>query len=110
MFGLDTNVIAMVALAFFSVAGLAYAFLYQKIEEESRTNKRMKAVQTTDNERSSARTAKDKVTDANKRRKQVQDNLKDFESRQKNREQLIRRPPLKTQIQQAGLKWDIKVF
>jgi tight adherence protein B len=110
MFGLDTNVIAMVALAFFSVAGLAYAFLYQKIEEESRTNKRMKAVQTTDNERSSARTAKDKVTDANKRRKQVQDNLKDFESRQKNREQLIRRPPLKTQIQQAGLKWDIKIF
>lgn len=110
MFGLDTNLLAMVVLAGFSVAALAYAFLYQRIEEENRTSKRMNAVRASDSDRSSARSDKEKVADGNKRRKAVQDNLKDFEARQKNREKLIRKPPLKTQILQAGLTWNIKTF
>ncbi len=110
MFGLDTNTLAFIALAGFSGAALVYAFLFQKIEEENRTGKRLKSVQATDTDRLSARTAKDKTTDANKRRKAVQDNLKDLEQRQKNREKMIQRPPLRIQMQQAGMAGNMKKF
>ncbi len=110
MFGLDTNTLAFIALAGFSGAALVYALLFQKIEEESRTDKRLKSIQAADTDRSSARALKDKANDANKRRKAVQDNLKDLEARQKNREKMIQRPPLKIQMQQAGMKIDIKKF
>ncbi len=110
MFGLDTNTLAFIALAGFSGAALVYAFLFQKIEEENRVDKRLKTVQASDVERSSARSAKDKTNDANKRRKTVQDNIKGLEERQKNRDKMIKRPPLKIQMQQAGMTPDMNRF
>ena len=81
MFGLDSNTLAFIALAGFSGAALVYALLFQKIEEENRTGKRLKSIQAADTDKSTARTLRDKATDANKRRKAVQDNLKDLEER-----------------------------
>jgi tight adherence protein B len=110
MFGLDTNTLAFIALAGFSGAALVYAFLFQKIEEENRTDKRLKTIQSSEADRSVARSAKDKTTDANRRRKAVQDNIKDLEDRQKNREKMIQRPPLRIQMQQAGMSGNMRKF
>ena len=110
MFGFDINTIAFVALAGFSVAALLYSLLYGKIQNEARTDQRIKSIKSSDTDRSSVRSARDLANDANKRRKQVQDSLKEMESRQKDREKMIQRPPLKIQIQQAGLSLPIERF
>ncbi len=47
---------------------------------------------------------RDKQAEANKRRKSVQDTLKDIEQRQKLRDKNIKSPPLKMLIQQAGMR------
>ncbi len=110
MFGLDINTIAFVALAGFSVAALMYTLLYGKIQNEAKTDQRIKSIKAADTDRSSARTARDLANDASKRRKQVQDSLKELESRQKDRDKMIQRPPLKVQLQQAGLSLPIERF
>jgi tight adherence protein B len=103
MFGLDINTIAFIALAGFSVAALMYSLLYGKIQNEAKTDERIKSIKASETDRSSVRSARDLATDATKRRKQVQDSLKDMEARQKDRDKMIQRPPLKVQLQQAGL-------
>ena len=110
MFGLDTTTLAFIALVAFSGAALVYAFLFQKIEQENRTDKRLKTIQAASTDRSALNAARDRTNDANRRRKAVQDNLKDLEERQKNRDKVTKRPPLKIQMQQAGLTVDMKKF
>ena len=110
MFGLDTTTLAFIALVAFSGAALVYAFLFQKIEEENRTDKRLKTIQAAGTDRGAMHAARDRANDANKRRKAVQDNLKDLEVRQKNRDKVTKSPPLKVQMQQAGLTVDMKKF
>ena len=110
MFGLDTTTLAFIALVAFSGAALVYAFLFQKIEQENRTDKRLKTIQAASTDRSALNAARDRTNDANRRRKAVQDNLKDLEERQKNRDKVTKSPPLKIQMQQAGLTVDMKKF
>jgi tight adherence protein B len=75
-----------------------------------RTDQRLKSIKASDSDRSSIRSARDMANDATKRRKQVQDSLKELESRQKDREKMIKRPPMKVQLQQAGLTTTIQLF
>ena len=93
MFGLDTTTLAFIALVAFSGAALVYAFLFQKIEQENRTDKRLKTIQAASTDRSALNAARDRTNDANRRRKAVQDNLKDLEERQKNRDKITKSPP-----------------
>ena len=110
MFGLDTTTIAFIALAGFSAAAMLYALLYGRIESEQRQQKRMSSVKATANDKAKSRTAREMANDANKRRKAVQDTLKQLDERQKDRDNMIKRPPIKLQIQQAGLTWTMQVF
>jgi tight adherence protein B len=110
MFGLDITTIAVIALAGFSVAALLYSVLYGKIQTEARTDERLRAIKASDADRSSIRSARDLANDASKRRKQVQDSLKELESKQKDRNQMIQRPPLKMQLQQAGMSTTVQKF
>lgn len=110
MFGFDINTIAFVALAGFSVAALLYSALYGKIQNEARTDQRIKSIKASDSDRNTTRSARDLANDANKRRKQVQDSLKELESRQKDRDKMIQRPPLKVQLQQAGMTVTVERF
>jgi tight adherence protein B len=110
MFGLDINTIAFIALAGFSVAAILYAVLYGKIQDEAKTDQRIKSIKASEADRSNIRSARDMANDANKRRKQVQDSLKELEARQKDREKLIRRPPLKAMLSQAGLNITLERF
>lgn len=110
MFGISVNTIAFIALAAFSVAALLYSLLYSKIQSEARTDQRLKAVKASNNDRTMVRSARDTANDVNKRRKQVQDSLNELEARQKDREKMVSRPPLKIQIAQAGLTVTIERF
>jgi tight adherence protein B len=110
MFGLDTSLVAFIALATLSAAALVYAFLFNKIGDENRTEKRIKLARQSDGDKFAVKSARDSKLEASKRRKTVEGSLKELEQRQKNRDKVIKSPPLKLQIQQAGLDWSMRTF
>jgi tight adherence protein B len=110
MFGLDTTVLAFVVLATMSVGALAYAFLFTSIENERNAGKRLETVKRADTDRATVKASRDRVAEAARRRKSVQDSLKDLESRQKTRDANLKKPPLKIQLRQAGMDVPIQRF
>ena len=110
MFGIDSTTLAFIALAGFSVAALLYALLYGRIESEQRQEKRFNTIKASEVDVNKSRSARELANDANRRRKAVQDSLKQLEDRQKDRDKMIQRPPIKIQIQQAGLTLNMQQF
>lgn len=110
MFGLDTTVLAFIALAAMSAGALAYALLFNSVENEKKAGKRLEAVKRADTDRAIVKASRDRVAEAARRRKSVQDSLKDLESKHKARDAHMRKPPLKVQLRQAGLDIDMRRF
>jgi len=99
----STVSLAIAVMAMLCVGGIAWVFVSPLLSGERRTEQRVKTL--------TARKPKETVAvreklDANKRRKQVQETLKDLETKQKAR----RRPPLKVKLAQAGLSWTVRGF
>jgi tight adherence protein B len=110
MFGLDTSLLIFVALATISVGALAYAFLFSSIQNEKQAGKRLETVKRADTDRTSAKAARDRTTEVARRRKALQDSLKDLEDKQKTRDINFKKPPLKVQMRQAGLETSMERF
>lgn len=110
MFGLDVSLIAFIALATLSAGALVYALLFNKIGDENRTNKRIQLARRSEGDKVAVKSARDKNLEASKRRKTVEGSLKELDQRQKNRDKVIKSPPIKLQIQQAGLSWTPQMF
>lgn len=110
MFGIDGTLLAFVALAAVSAGALAYAALFPSIENERKAGKRFNSVKNAETDRLTVKATRDRAAEAAKRRKSVQDSLKDLESKQKSRAANTTRPPLKVQIRQAGLDLSIERF
>ena len=109
MFGFDTVVLAIIGLSALAAAALGYGVLYGRIEGERKAESRVKRVKAAETDRSKATAARDRLTEANKRRKSVQDSLKTLE--EKNKENDRRNsPPLKDRISQAGLGISVQQF
>jgi tight adherence protein B len=108
MFGPLTLIIAIAILATLSAGGVAYAMLYRRIESDAQRARRLSLVQN----RSSAggeRTAR-VVVDAARRRKSVQETLKEVELKQRAKAKQSKSPPLSLRMEQAGLKWSKRTF
>lgn len=105
MFGLDSTALAFVGLAVLGTAGLAYAFLFDKVANEAKQDKRVKSIRNRDVKQASK--AASRLQDAAKRKKTVQDSLKELEEKQGK---TVRKITLKKMIQQAGLKISIQQF
>jgi tight adherence protein B len=110
MFGIDGTILAFIALAGFSAGGVAYAFLFNRVENEKNAGKRLETVKRAETDRSVVKASRDKVAEAVKRRRSVTDTLKDLEQKQRAKDKNIKRPPLKAQIRQAGLTVSIERF
>lgn len=108
--GLDNPILIFVALAGMSAGLLAYAFLFNRIASEKKTGKRLEAIKQADTDRSAVKASRDRLAEAAKRRKSVQDSLKELDEKQKARDQNTRKPPLKVQIRQAGMTVSIERF
>ncbi len=109
MFGVDIMVLAVAGLAAFSVGGIAFAFWYNSIESERQTDRRIKHVKQAPTDRNAIKATQDRAIDANKRRKNVQDALKELDEKQKAR-QSNKRPPLPVFLKQAGLSITVQQF
>ncbi len=103
MFGIDTTVLAFVVLAGFSAGAVAYAFLFTRMSNEKKAGKRLETIKTAETDRSVVKASRDRVAEAAKRRKSVQDTLKELDEKQKTNERNVKKPPLKAQIRQAGM-------
>ncbi len=102
MFGLDFNLVAMIALAAISAGAVCYALLYSNIEADKSARSRVKKIKAAETDISKVKAARDRVNEVSKRKKSVQDTLKELESRQLEREKKSS-PGLKTKLQQAGI-------
>lgn len=110
MFGMETSVLAFIALAGCSAGAVAYTFLFNRIENERKAGKRLDTVKRAETDRSAVAASRDRLAEAVKRRKSVQDSLKDLDEKQKAKDKNIKKPPLKMQLRQAGMQVPIERF
>ena len=108
MLGTVALVLAIAVLVMLSAGGVAYALLYGRIEQEDVTARRLNFVQHRDRTEvvPRGRAASDPV----RRRKQLQDTLKELEAQQKAQARRSTSPTMATRIQQAGLSWSRRTF
>jgi tight adherence protein B len=110
MFGPFTFVIVIALLAMLSAGGLAYAALYGRIEADSQREKRLSKVQGSQSNVPSAAHTGRAIVDAARRRKSIQETLKEIEVKQKLKAKRSTSPPLTLRMEQAGLKWTRRTF
>lgn len=110
MFGIDGTVLAFIVLAGFSAGAVAYALLFNRISTEKQVGRRLETIKTAETDGAVVRASRDRVAEAAKRRKSVQDSLKDLEQKQKTNQRIVKKPPLKAQIRQAGMKVSLERF
>ncbi|OWV96437.1 pilus assembly protein [Rhizobium sp. R72] len=102
MFGFDPVVLAIVVLAAVAAGAVCYGLLFAQIETEKKSAHRVNRVVSAEADKASVKAARDRVQELSKRRKSVQDNLKDLEKRQQ--ENTKKKLSLKSRLTQAGLR------
>ena len=109
MFGIDTTIWVIIALAGLAAGGVAYVFLFSEIETERKTINRIKRVKTAETDHAVVTAARERMNEAAKRRKSVQESLKNLEERHKDKAS-GKSPPIKMLLQQAGWKTTVAQF
>jgi tight adherence protein B len=110
MFGLDTTMLAFITLAGLSAGGVAYAFLFTRMSNERQVGKRLESIKSSDFERNAAKQMRERATENAKRRKTLQDSLKDLDEKQKLRDSNTKKAPLRIQLKQAGMGVSLRRF
>ncbi|MBO6717828.1 MAG: type II secretion system F family protein [Rhizobiaceae bacterium] len=110
MFGLDGTLLVFILLAATSAGAVAYAFMFNTMSNEANAAKRLDTVKKAETDRVTIKASRDRLAEAAKRRKSVQDSLKDLDERQKARDRNIKKPPLRIQLRQAGMNVTIERF
>ncbi|MGB3832392.1 MAG: type II secretion system F family protein [Mesorhizobium sp.] len=108
MFGIDATVLVFILLAGLSAGAVAYAFLFNRISSEKQVGKRLETIKAAETDRAVVKAMRDRTADVARRRKSLQDSLKDLEEKQKNNDRMVKKPPLKVQIRQAGLSLTVE--
>jgi tight adherence protein B len=98
---IDINSLLLIGLAAVAVAGVLFVFIYPLLSGEAKAEKRKATFLAP----GTARQINEKQVDANARRKQIVDSLKEIETRNKRK-----RISLEARITQAGLNWSRRRF
>lgn len=109
MFGFDLTTIAIIALAAISAAAIAYGVLFPDIENEKKTKSRFEKVGMSDVDKTKVKASRDRLAELSKRRKSVQDSLKELEKKQQEANKK-KAATLKSRIVQAGLNFSETQF
>ena len=104
------SLLIFIVLAAVSAGAIAYVFLFDRISSEKKAAKRLDTVKRAETDRSVVKASRDRVAEAARRRKSVQDSLKELDEREKARERNIKKPPLRIQLRQAGLAITLERF
>src|SRR5690606_23454691 len=103
MTGLRIEVLVFVALITLCVAAAGYALLYNRIQKAKVVARRLQTVRRSETDRQALIVNRARAADIARRRRSVQDALKELETRQHDVD-MRRKPPLKLLLRQAGLK------
>lgn len=109
MFGMDITVLGIVLLAATAAGAVAYTFFFGQIEAEKKTEKRFAKVKAAETDTIKLKAARDRVAEASKRRKSVQDSLKELEKKQQEKTKK-KSVGLKERLTQSGLKISVSQF
>ncbi len=104
------NFLLFSLLAAIAGGAVAYVFLFDRMSNQKNAAKRLDTVKRAETDRASVKASRDRLQEAAKRRKSVQDSLKDLEEREKLREKNIKKPPLRVQLKQAGIGISVERF
>ncbi|AOG10363.1 type II secretion system F family protein [Agrobacterium sp. RAC06] len=111
MFGIDPTILAIVVLAAVSTGAIAYGVLYSKIETEKKTATRINRVRSAETDTNQMKAARDRVQEISKRRKSVQDSLKELEKKQQqDKTKKANAASLKAKLVQSGLAISLSQF
>lgn len=106
LLGPQVSFIAIALLAAFSIGGILYAIFQPLLSGSKRRDARVNQIST----RPQAMEGRQKARDGERRRRSVQDQLKDFEERQRSKNEKINKVPFTVRLEQAGLNWERKQF
>lgn len=111
MFGIDPTILIIVLLVALSTGGLAYGVLYSKIETDNKTATRINRVRSAETDAAQMKAARDRVQDISKRRKSVQDSLKELEKKQQQEKtKKANSASMKAKLVQSGLPITLPQF
>jgi tight adherence protein B len=102
MFGIDPIILAIIALVAISAGAVSYGVLFSRLENEKKAQNRFDRVKSAETDRVKIKASRDRLAEMTKRRKSVQDSLKELEKKQAevNKKKAA---TLKAKITQAGL-------
>ncbi|WEX88615.1 type II secretion system F family protein [Sinorhizobium garamanticum] len=109
MFGIDITVLALAGLVAVAAAALAYGVLFSRIENEKKAEGRFRRVSAAETDRTQIKAARDRVNEMSKRRKSVQDSLKELEKKQQEKSAKAA-PSMKLRLAQANLSMSVPQF
>jgi len=101
------TVIALAVLAFLAVGGIVYAIFFNRVRGRSSADKRREAIAERSGDGAKVVAAADSAA---RRRRSVQESLKEMEAKEKAKASQRKSPPLSLRIQQAGLTWTKSTF
>ncbi|MGL4404955.1 MAG: type II secretion system F family protein [Notoacmeibacter sp.] len=115
MFGLEPIVLIFMALAMTAVGGIAFVILFPAIERERNTERRVNLVQREIVVDNGIKVRKSIVSgstggNADKRRKFLESSMKEADKKRLNRDQYMKKPPLRVQMKQAGMSGNFRNF
>jgi tight adherence protein B len=103
MFGLDINVVAIIALVAVAAAAVCYGLLFSRMEVEKKADSRLNRVKSAETDLNKVKAARDRVQELSKRRKSMQDSIKDLEKKQEEKNKKMGDGSLKSKLGQTGL-------
>lgn len=107
---MNGTTILLVVLAAIAAGALLYVIFFDRINSEKTGQKRLEAIKKTTTSRATMRSERAKKSEAQKRRKSLQDNLDELDRRNKTQNKNQKSPPLRTLLAQAGLSWSVRKF
>lgn len=108
MFGLDIKIVILVVLVAVAVGGAIYALFFNTIDVQRQTSSRISRMSSGSNNFAQKKAANDRIAEMSKRKKSVQESLKELEEKQKTSEK--KTGNLKGKLAQAGLTTSVERF
>lgn len=107
---MNMSVMLLIVLVAISAGAIAYVFLFSQIEVEKKTASRVSRVKSAETDHTKIKAARDRVQELSKRRKSVQDTLKDLERKQSEKLKDRKDTSLRGRLVQAGLSISVRKF
>lgn len=108
MFGIDINLIAIIVLAAIAAGGVSYGILFGSIEKQKKTESRVSKIKAAETDGAKVKAARDRVQEMSKRRKSVQDTLKEMEKKQQEKSK--KSLSIEAKLKQASIPISLKQF